>query len=202
MKAFPNRTPMRWDIRSGDLNFEWGSPWPKLRRQREEPWRYGPAQVQTESGLVRLLGRKSPAVEPRRLLPQLAKSRFSSTGFTLMEVSLVIALILGLTTFIGFSVSAISDWQRGKNAGLGLQAVYATQRAYMADHPTADIATVTTAQLQVYLPSGWSAMPTFKGLNDESLTLDHAVMPPRLELGNAVYDPSGKSSDGLWDAGQ
>lgn len=144
MKAFPARTPIRWDIRSGHLK----------------------------------------------------------SGFTLMEISLVIALILGLTTFIGFSVTAISAWQRGKNAGLGLQAVYATQRAYMADHPTADMATVTSAQLQVYLPSGWTAMPTFKGLDDESLTLDHTVMPPKLLLGSAVYDPSGKSSDGLWDAGQ
>ena len=123
-------------------------------------------------------------------------------GFSLVEISLVIAMMLGLATVVGLNVTMLRDWQEGKNAGLSLQAVFAAQRAYMADHPTANIATVTSAQLQAYLPQGWPTMPAFTGLDNEALVLDHTVMPPRLLLNNAVYDPSGKSSDGIWDADQ
>lgn len=123
-------------------------------------------------------------------------------GFTLIEISLVIGLILGLMAIVGLNVSSVRTWQKGKDASLGLQAVFAAQRAYMADHPTANIASVTAAQLQVYLPMGYSTMPTFVGLNDAPLTLDFSVMPPKLTYAGSTYDPSGKPSDGLWDTGQ
>lgn len=119
-----------------------------------------------------------------------------------MEISLVIALVLGLMSLVTLNVSTVTEWQEGKDASLSLQAVFAAQRAYMADHPTADIAAVSSSLLQTYLPQGWSTMPTFTGLEDEQLTLDHTVMPPRLLLGNAAYDPSGSTSDGLWDTDQ
>jgi prepilin-type N-terminal cleavage/methylation domain-containing protein len=123
-------------------------------------------------------------------------------GFTLIEISLVISLILGLIAIVGLNMSAVQKWQRGKDASLGLQAVFSAQRSYMADHPTANIAVVSAAQLQVYLPLGWSTMPTFLNLDDEPLTLDYNIMPPKLYFGGTVYDPSGKPSDGLWDTAQ
>lgn len=122
-------------------------------------------------------------------------------GFTLIEISLVIGLLLGLATFATMNIMAVRDWQKGKDAGLSLQAVFSAQRSYMADHPTADIATVTSAQLVPYLPQGWSAIPTVSSLDDDSLAVDHTVMPPRLLMGGAVYDPSSNRSDGLWDTG-
>jgi type II secretory pathway pseudopilin PulG len=126
----------------------------------------------------------------------------STAGFSLMELSIVMALMLTLTFGIGYGVSSIQKWKKGKNASIALQAVYASQRAYMADHPTANIATVTDAQLQPYLPQGWSAFPVLAGLNGEALTTDHTVMPPKLMIGTSVYDPSGKADDGLWDVGE
>lgn len=137
-----------------------------------------------------------------KLLTHASSPRRRERGFTLMEISLVIALMLGLMSLITMNVSAVSDWQKGKDASLSLQAVFSAQRAYMADHPTASIATVTSTQLVAYLPQGWSAMPTFTSLQSQALTLDHTVMPPRLLLGNAAYDPSGNTSDGLWDTDQ
>jgi prepilin-type N-terminal cleavage/methylation domain-containing protein len=124
------------------------------------------------------------------------------SGFTLIEISLVIGLLLGLATFAGMNISAVRDWQKGKDAALSLQAVFAAQRSYLSDHPTADISTVTTAEIVPYLPQGWSLMPSVTSLDGDSLTVDHTVMPPRLMLGSTIYDPSGKGSDGLWDAGQ
>lgn len=123
-------------------------------------------------------------------------------GFTLIEISLVIGLMLSLALFTGLNISAVRDWQQGKEAALSLQAVFAAQRSYMADHPTADISTVNSTELQAYLPEGWSSIPTVKSLNDDSLTLDHTVMPPILLLGTATYDPSGNGNDGLWDTGR
>ncbi len=126
----------------------------------------------------------------------------AARGFSLVEISLVIALLLALSTFAGLTVTSVRNWQRGKDAALSLQAVFAAQRAYLADHPTANIALVSTAQLQNYLPEGWSTMPAFTGLENEAITLDHSVMPPRLYANGSVYDPSGKSDDGLWDTGK
>jgi hypothetical protein len=110
-------------------------------------------------------------------------------------------LILSLCGAIGLGVSSIQKWKKGKNASLALQAVYAAQRSYMADHPTADVAALTSTQLQSYLPQGWTAMPEVAGLNGETLSLDFTVMPPKLLLGTSPYDPSDRTDDGLWDTG-
>ena len=130
--------------------------------------------------------------------PQPARAQ----GFTLIEISLVMALIIGLSLAVGLSMSSMHNWEKAKAGSLALQATYAAQRGYMADHPTADIATVTSSQLQAYLPQGWSVLPTVTGENDEALTLDYTVMPPRLKRGTSFYDPSPKTNDGLWDVGE
>ncbi len=122
-------------------------------------------------------------------------------GFSLIELSFVMVLMVSLSFGMGFGVTSVQKWKKGKNASLALQAVYAAQRAYMADHPTADIATVSSSQLQAYLPQGWPTMPVVAGLDNEELTLDYTVMPPQLLMGTSAYDPSGKADDGLWDTG-
>ncbi len=129
------------------------------------------------------------------------RRRFKARGFSLIEITLVIGLMLGLLAIGGFSMDAIQDWNKGKNAALALQAVYSAQRSYMADHPTADISTIESDTLKAYLPVGWSAMPTMTGLDDQALTLDHAVMPPVFLSGSTPYDPSKTTKDGLWDVG-
>lgn len=115
---------------------------------------------------------------------------------------MVMGLIIGLSVMIGFGYHVVSAWKRGKNAGLSLQAVYAAQRAYMADNPTALISSVTAVQLNAYLPEGWPSLPVFVGMNGELLTLKFSVMPPILLLGSSPYDPSGKTTDSLWDVGE
>lgn len=132
---------------------------------------------------------------------QTSRSR-QSRGFTLIEISLVIALIVTLGMGIGISLSSMQGWEKAKAGTIALQAVYAAQRAYMADHPTADIATVPVAQLQAYLPQGWTTIPTATGANGETLVLDRTVMPPKFRLGTSTYDPSGSATDGLWDVGE
>ncbi len=129
-------------------------------------------------------------------------SKIYQGAFTLVEICLVIGLIIALTSFIGMSVVTVRNWQAGKTASLSLQAVYSAQRSFMADHPTAQIGTVSKSQLENYLPQGWSVMPAITGIEGQPLTLDHTVMPPRILDGGVVYDPSGKSDDGVWDLGK
>ena len=125
-----------------------------------------------------------------------------AAGFTLIEISLVIALMLGLCAMVGLSVSSVHEWDKGKEAGLALQAVHAAQRSWLADHPTSDISNVTSIQISAYLPQGWDVLPTAIGLENETLTLDFNTMPPRWVDGGVTYDPSKSPSDGLWDAGK
>jgi type II secretory pathway pseudopilin PulG len=124
-------------------------------------------------------------------------------GFTFIEMSLVVGLILTLL-FIGGMISwrVVRDWRLGKDASLGLQAVYAAQRAYLADHPTLSIADVTEAILIEHLPMGSTTMPTMEGLEGETLTLNFSSMPPEFQEGGIRYDPSSKSNDALWDVGE
>ncbi|MEZ0274705.1 MAG: type II secretion system protein [Roseimicrobium sp.] len=136
-----------------------------------------------------------------KLPPRSIHPLLNARGFTLIEISLVIALMLGLAALGTISFGAIQDWNKGKNASLALQAVYSAQRSYLADHPTADITTITSATLTPYLPTGWAAMPTMTGLGNEALTLDHTVLPPIFRNGSTAYDPSKTTKDGLWDTG-
>lgn len=128
-------------------------------------------------------------------------SRYNK-GMSLLEISLVIFLILGLAALFMGMAFPISDWRKAKNAGLDLQAVYTAQKTYLADHPTQAVSTITSAQLIPYLPNNMAAIPTPEGLGGATLTIDFTVIPPLLKNGASVYDPSGKSDDGLWDAGK
>jgi type II secretory pathway pseudopilin PulG len=123
-------------------------------------------------------------------------------GFSLVEMSLVIATMLGLIVFIGFGFNVTRQWQRGKNASLALQAAYSAQRSYLADHPAADITAVPISAIHAYLPEGWRSIPPIMGLNGEALSIEYSVMPPVLTTGGMAYDPSGKPDDGLWDVGE
>ncbi len=114
----------------------------------------------------------------------------------------MLGLILGLSVMISFGYNSVSDWRKGRDAGLSLQAVYSAQRAYMADNPTAEISAVTAAELSAYLPQGWTSLPVFVGLHGEVLILKYSVMPPVLLNGSSPYDPSSKGTDGLWDVGE
>jgi type II secretory pathway pseudopilin PulG len=131
----------------------------------------------------------------------LARPWSRAHGFTLIEISLVIGLMLGLTALGGFSYAMVRNWNKAKNASLALQAVYSAQRSYMADNPTADITEIDADTLLPYLPTGWSEMPTATSLTDTTLTLDFRVMPPVFLAGATPYDPSNSTKDGLWDIG-
>jgi prepilin-type N-terminal cleavage/methylation domain-containing protein len=133
-----------------------------------------------------------------KLMPLVAKSR----GFTLIEMSVVIGVLVALMSTGIYFTTKIGDWQAGKAAAEQLRGVYAAQRMYLADHPTTLVANLQSADIIPYLPNNPGAMPTILSLDDEALVIDVTVSPPVVTLGGAPYDPSGSISDSLWDVGK
>lgn len=122
-------------------------------------------------------------------------------GLSLVEMSLVIGVMLGLATIVTYSVSGILDWKTGRDATEKLRGVYIAQKSYLADRPSKNVATFTAAELIPYLPGNPGAMPSATTTSGQALTLNVTVMPPFFMVGTDRYDPSDSQSDGLWDVG-
>lgn len=124
-------------------------------------------------------------------------------GATLIEMSVVICVLLALMSTGLYFSNKIGDWKAGKEAGETLRAVYAAQRMYLADHPTAAVGSLTQDLLLPYMPNHPSVMPTITSLDNQALDINVTVSPPVVDGGGgAAYDPSGSSNDSLWDVGE
>jgi len=123
-------------------------------------------------------------------------------GVTLLEMTVVILVLLSLIGIGLYSSNKYSDWKKARAASESLRDVYSAQRMYLADNPTVAVTSLTTAVLVPYLPNNLTAMPTVTSLTGSALTFRVTVSPPVLLSGTTVYDPSGSSSDSLWDVGE
>lgn len=124
---------------------------------------------------------------------------FIKSGFTLLEMTVVIVVILTLISVSAVGIRAYRDWQLGAEAGTKLRSVYTAQRTYLAEHPTEAVSTLTDAKVIPYLSNGSAALPTVEDLDGSTLTIKVDKAPPYLE---GDYDPSGSTSDGQWDVGE
>lgn len=122
---------------------------------------------------------------------------------TLIEMSLVILVLLGMAGVFFASSGSIGDWQKGKEVSSILRGVEEAQRQFLADNPQRSVASLTVAEVAAYLPGSPSTLPTMVGLNKIPLTADITVSPPIARTGaGAAYDPTGSTSDSLWDVGK
>jgi type II secretory pathway pseudopilin PulG len=127
----------------------------------------------------------------------------SPGGFTLIEMSLVIFVLIALMTTGLFFSSAISNWKRGRDASETLRGAYIAQRMYLADYPTTAVTSLTRTLLRPYLPNVPATFPTVTALDGRTLQIKVDVSPPVVDNGNGTtYDPSGKPDDSLWDVGK
>ncbi|PWT87143.1 MAG: hypothetical protein C5B58_00195 [Acidobacteria bacterium] len=127
------------------------------------------------------------------------KSR-SEHGVTLVELSITIGIIIILAGIVSLSVQPFVAYRDGRAAGEALRAVKAAQLMYLADNPATPVNTLTQAMLLPYMPNG--AWPTLPKVGAQQPTINCAVFPPVATLGGANYDPSGSTTDGLWDVGK
>jgi type II secretory pathway pseudopilin PulG len=127
----------------------------------------------------------------------------SSNGFTLVEMTVVIMVMMTLLGSGLYVSRQYGDWQLGRAAAEELRTVYAAQRMYLADNPTTVVSTITTVQIIPYLPTGASSIPTVKSLTGTTLSVRVSVTPPNINNGSGgIYDPSPRNDDSLWDVGQ
>lgn len=125
------------------------------------------------------------------------------SGFTLIEMTVVILVLLSLLGTGLFVSTQYTQWQLGRTASEELRSVYSAQRLFLADNPTVAVADITADDIIPYLTSRANALPTVESLEGEQLTIRVNVSPPVISDGSGgVYDPSGKSLDSLWDVGE
>jgi competence protein ComGC len=126
-----------------------------------------------------------------------------SKGVTLLEMTIVILVLLTLLGVGMMSNKKIGEWKLGRQASETLRSVYSAQRMFLADHPTTLVSKITANDLIPYLPNNATAMPTVESLEGKQLDFVVDVSPPVVNAGNGItYDPSGNSTDSLWDVGQ
>lgn len=124
-------------------------------------------------------------------------------GFTLVEMTVVILVLLTLVG-VGLGVSGqYGKWQLGRAAAEDLRFVYSAQRMFLSDNPTVLVEDITAADVIPYLANRATELPTVKSLDGAIFTIDPSVSPPTVVDGSGgVYDPSGSSTDLLWDVGE
>jgi len=130
------------------------------------------------------------------------KRETSGKGFTLVEMTVVIMVMMTLIGTGLYVSKQWTNWQLGRTASEDLRAVYAAQRMYLADNPTATVSAITAAQVIPYLANRGTVLPTVKSLTGTTLAIRVNISPPNINDGTGgIYDPSGKSTDSLWDVG-
>jgi prepilin-type N-terminal cleavage/methylation domain-containing protein len=123
----------------------------------------------------------------------------SKSGFTLVELSVTIAVILVLVGAASLGIQPYLAYRDGRAAGEMLRAVKAAQLMYLSDNPSIPVASLNQGLLLPYMPNGtWPTLPTVGAVVP---TIDCTVFPPVADLGGTPYDPSGSNTDGLWDVG-
>ena len=124
-------------------------------------------------------------------------------AFTLLEMTIVIMVLLALISTGLFVNNKMYELKLGKQTGETLRTVYAAQRMYLADNPTAAVSSITNTKIIPYLPNQATTMPKVTSLVGTQLNILVNVSPPVINGGSGVtYDPSGSSNDSLWDVGE
>jgi prepilin-type N-terminal cleavage/methylation domain-containing protein len=123
----------------------------------------------------------------------------SRSGFTLVELSVTIGVILVLIGTASLGIKPYLDYRDGRSAGEMLRSVKAAQLMYLSDNPSIPITSLTQALLLPYMPNGtWPILPPVGAV---APTINCTVFPPVADLSGTPYDPSGSNTDGLWDVG-
>jgi len=118
-------------------------------------------------------------------------------------MTIVIMILLSLIGIGLYSANSVKNWRLGRQASETLRTVYTAQRLYLSDNPTAAVSSLTGALLIPYLPNKAAAMPTVTSLTGTTLNIKVTVFPPVVDGGGGTpYDPSGSTTDSLWDVGE
>jgi prepilin-type N-terminal cleavage/methylation domain-containing protein len=124
-------------------------------------------------------------------------------GFTMVELSIVLGVLVLLAGLASLAVPPFISYVQGRQAGEALRAVKAAQLMYLADNPATTLTSMTQTQAQTalspYLPNGqWPTLPSVTG---GTPTINCTVFPPVPVLNGSTYNPTGSTTNGLWNVG-
>lgn len=121
----------------------------------------------------------------------------------MLEMTLVIMILLALVGSGIMVYRNVDQWKLGRTASETLRSVHSAQRMFLADNPTRLVSSITPEEILPYMPGQPETMPTVESLDGTSLTIMVDVSPPVVDGGGGTpYDPSGNTSDSLWDIGE
>ena len=142
-------------------------------------------------------------IMPLRPICLRPRSRSQPRAFTLLEMTIVIMVLLALISVGMYSGNALKSWRLGRAASGSLRSVYTAQKRYLSDNPTVPVTSLTPALLVPYLTNKSINMPAVTSLTGSTLNIKVTVFPPVVDNGSGVaYDPSGSTTDSLWDVGE
>jgi prepilin-type N-terminal cleavage/methylation domain-containing protein len=148
--------------------------------------------------------KSSPTARTRSALTSLKVPGASrSSGFTLVEMTIVMMILLTLVGVGFYSANSIKDWRLGRDASEKLRTVHTAQRLCLSDNPTLAVSALTPVLVIPYLPNQATSIPTVESLTGATLAIKVDVFPPIINNGSGgFYDPSGSRKDSLWDVGE
>lgn len=128
------------------------------------------------------------------------RNQFSRKGVTLIEMTVVIVVLLIIISISVVSTSFYRDWSLGSRAAHSLRVVYNAQRSFLAENPRMQPSQLTVAAILPYASPGTTTadLLTVEGPDGGDLTIDVTIVPPVIA---GFTDPSGSTTDGLWDVG-
>jgi type II secretory pathway pseudopilin PulG len=79
-------------------------------------------------------------------------------AFTLVELTMVIGIVLGMAGMSVFGMTYFTSLARANRAEAVLKQVEKARLSYLIDHPTHSYREITGSNISKYLPGGFSAM--------------------------------------------
>lgn len=131
------------------------------------------------------------------------QSTHSKRGVTLLEMTVVILVMLGLAQIGFFASRKMNEWKLGRGASETLRDVYSAQKMFLADNPVTRVEDITAEDVLRYMRGAPDALPVVNSLTGDPLVIRVNVSPPIFTTSSgAEYDPSDNPRDSLWDVGQ
>lgn len=110
-----------------------------------------------------------------------------SKAFTLLEITLVLGMVVGLTAITIFGLGNSAAIARASRAEAAMRMIEAARLSYLSDHPEVPLANVSAVDLDQYIPGGTAAAVAILNDNGYTIRLPAHIRTPRIgyTLGNS-----------------
>jgi type II secretory pathway pseudopilin PulG len=108
-------------------------------------------------------------------------------GYTLLEITLVIGLTVGLSALAVYGLGAATATARASRAEAALRLIETARLSYLSDNPQIALANVAATNLTSYIPGGYAAAESIVNDNGYSII---SITTPRIRYGTLPDFPN------------